>query len=267
MVRPSSLHRAPLALAALSFALAPALAAQNGAVIRGRVLGPAGQPLAGALVIKTSPTVDTVRADTAGRYAVSRLMPGHYVFEIRQSGYSPMEMELNLTGDTTLEVDVPLELAALDVSAATLDQVGFTRRKADNHGRRGVAFIGPDEIAARNATKLTDLLAGITDVQIRPEGRYAAIWGDGARCAMPVWVDGHQSTDVWPYQDRGLDEAISLDRVAAIEVYPRDTQVPREFQQPSAPMPARYSPSIHGSGYQAYDTRTVHCGVILVWTK
>ncbi len=252
-------------LIALCLAAAP-LAAQNGSVIRGRVLDPAGHGIGGALIVRTSPTADTSRADSAGNYALEHLAAGRYVFQFRKAGYDPIEMELTLVGDTTLDVDVPLQAAASSPSAK-LEQVGFIRRRDENHNRRGVRFIGPVEIAASHATRVTDLLRGISEIEVHPVGRFNGVMGDGNRCPMPVFVEGQQATNFWPYiQDRGLDDVLSLDQIAGIEVYPRDSQVPQAFVRPIAAMPSTYVSISGGAPVMQYDTRTVHCGVILIWT-
>ncbi len=268
MLRPHVSGRALTALACFTLSFAPRLAAQSGSVIRGRILDPAGHGIAGALVVRTSPTADTSHADSAGHYALDHLAPGRYVFQFRKAGYDPMEMELTLVNDTTLDVDVPLQQAAGSLSApGKLEQVGFNRRREENRHRRGVRYIGPAEIAAAGATRITDLLRGIQDIEVRSISRYTGIIGDGNRCAMPVYIEGQQATNFWPYADRGLDDVLSVDQVAGIEVYPRDSQVPQQFVRPIAAAPATYTSISGGSAFVQYDTHTVHCGVIAIWTN
>lgn len=249
-------HRLALRLAAalLVLAAAPLTGQNTGSTLRGRITSQAGQPLPGALVIRSFIRADTVRADSAGRYVVERLPRGRHVFQIKHPGFEMIELDLTLPGDTVLDVDIPLQplTGAATAPGGTLDRVGFNRRRAEVQGRRTrVTFLGPEEIAARGVTRVTQLFDGLSDVRVRPEGTYSVVFGDGGRCRMRILVDGFQEPST-----RYLDELLTVDAIAAVEVYPTASQVPREFQT-----------SAQVSGGADFDTRTVECGALLFWRR
>jgi hypothetical protein len=256
-MRPSPAHRVACRTAGALLVLAAApLAAQTGtgSTLRGRITSQAGQPLAGALVIRSFIRADTVRADSAGRYLVERLPRGRHVFQIKHPGFEMIELDLTLPGDTVLDVDIPLQplAGAATAPGGTLDRVGFNRRRAEVQGRRTrVVFLGPDEIAARGVTRVTQLFEGLPDVRVRPEGTWSVVFGDGGRCRMRILIDGFEEPST-----RFLDELLTVDAIAAVEVYPIPSQVPREFQTSS-----------QVSRANDFDTRTMDCGALLFWRR
>jgi hypothetical protein len=128
---------------------------------------------------------------------------------------------------------------------------GATRRALglrDFDARRAIGngiFVTREEIAARNTTRLTDVLQnrrGIRVVRLRSgvSGvRFAAYSHGRANCSPNVWVDGQ-----WA---RGLEvDEIPANEVEAIEVYETLGSVPFEFTPQGAGIP---------------------CGTIVIWTR
>ena len=92
-------------------AVAPAVAAQGGAVLSGKVTrAGAGDAMAGAAVV-----VEELRREERtgpdGTYRFEGLAPGRYHVSVRADGYSSRRAEVNLTaGGTTLDLEVDLDL-------------------------------------------------------------------------------------------------------------------------------------------------------------
>jgi hypothetical protein len=107
-----------------------------------------------------------------------------------------------------------------------LDQVGWNRRKKNGFGY----FMGPEDIAQRQATRMTDLFRTVPSLRVVPSGMDYVV--ESARdvqggCVTYV-VDGS------PYQSLfagDIDRLMPPNDVAAIEVY-SGSSTPAEFQQP-----------------------------------
>ncbi len=266
-------------LAVTLFLAAPAwgqAVPRGNAGVRGTISDPNGRPLPGALVIRDGSS-DTARADSAGRFVVERLALGRHVFRVTHPGYATMEFEAQFERDTTVSVDIPLERGSGGVSAAgtggaagKLELVGFTaRRRAAEGSRGGATFLGPEDLAGRRGGRVSQLFEGVRDVTIRP-GRDNAIilYGHDRRCLMNIWVEGQRLDNVFPPSETysaaasrrgagtrypGLDEVVPADRILAIEVYPRPSQTPPQFQ----------SSMRLSSGLETQDSG--NCGSVVIW--
>lgn len=248
------------------------LAAQsiNGrASIRGTITAADGRPIPGARVVRTG-TADSVRSDSLGRYSLERLALGRHIFQVRAPGFSSVEMEVTFTNDTALTLDIPLERAN-SVSAAKLDRVGFTQRRqqAASRGQADATFLGPEEVIAKAAPRTSLLFDGVRDLTMRVVGSVPVAYGYDGRCVMSVWLEGRRMDGVFPTQELsgrntaqrsttppGLDQLVQIGDIAAIEIYPRPSKTPPQFQSSAQVQ----------SGRNAYETRTADCGAIVIWT-
>ena len=260
-----------LAVAILALAAATPLAAQGGgSSITGRITTADGRPVPGARIVKSG-TTDTARADSTGRYHLDRIPLGSHVFVVRQAGYQPVEMEVTFSKDTSLTVDVPLEGAAA-ANADKLTRVGFLARQRAANGQGGVTFMGPDDIAQRNVPRTSQLFDHVTDVTMRSDGSVMVAYGWDRQCVMNVWLDGTRQTQVFGGTSAGgsrstagalrgsatgLDDLIQVGDIAGIEVYPRPTRVPPQFQ---------VSSTTQSTG-RTFETRTSDCGAIVIWSN
>jgi hypothetical protein len=163
--------------------------------------------------------------------------------------------------DTVAEA-VRLEGVTATARGGRLANVGFYQRQREAGG----LYVTPDDLSKRPATPISqilDELPGVSIVRFRPwdpqmgpcrgreEMRLAARGSTGQNCGSPVsptcfmevYVDGVvvQPNVGRPSQD--VDRLVSTSAVAAIEVYRGISSVPAQFQ-----------------------TRTSHCGVVLIWT-
>ncbi|HEX8359768.1 MAG TPA: hypothetical protein VF613_06670 [Longimicrobium sp.] len=165
--------------------------------------------------------------------------------------------------DTATVADVvPLEGITAMARSRRLVVVGFYDRQRQGAGH----YVGPDDLSNRPATPLSqilDELPSINLVRYRPwDAQLGACKGreeirlvsrgtttqncatpTSATCFMEVYVDGMlvQPNVGRPSQD--VDRLVSSSEVAAIEVYRGISSAPAQFQ-----------------------TRTSHCGGVLIWT-
>lgn len=274
-------HVIPLTL--LSTALLGQAAAGGRAKVTGTVTAQ-GRPLAGVLVMRLG-SGDSTRSDSLGRYELSGLGAGHHIFEIRKRGFSPLEAEINFPSDTiTVRADIPMEPAGgVDpLLAQKLDREGFTGRSRGAQERDHLTFLGPEDIEAREAVKVSQLFESVRDVTVRFEGGISILYGSDRRCVMYPWIEhqlietafppaaapgrgpssfggagsGRRGLTVTRYT--GLDGMIPIGNIAAIEVYPRPGLVPQEFQ--------RGGRQVSSSG-RDLETRSAECGAVIFWLK
>jgi hypothetical protein len=244
--------------------------ANGRAAIRGTITDQGGRAIAGARVVRTG-TSDTTRADSLGRYAVEHLALGRYIFAVRAPGYTPIEMEVTFSNDTSITQDIPLESAASSVSAK-LDRVGFAARQRAAAGATAgddATFLTMEEVAAKASPRVTGLFEHVRGVTLRMERSIPVVYGFDGRCVMNVWLEGRRAEGVFPIvtatgrnaSQRStttptLDQLLQVGDIAAIEVYPRPSRVPPQFQS---------STQVANSGND-YETRTADCGAIVIWT-
>jgi hypothetical protein len=157
---------------------------------------------------------------------------------------------------------VPLEGITATARSRRLMTVGFYERQRQGSG----IYVSPDDLARRPATPLSQILDELPSINLvryrpwdpqmgacrgREEMRLVSRGGTTQNCSGPtvptcfmeVYVDGMlvQPNVGRPSQD--VDRVVSASEVAAIEVYRGISSVPSQFQ-----------------------TRTSHCGVVLIWT-
>ena len=111
--------------------IATAAPAQGGR-IHGRVLDPDGRPVAGATVIVNGPIAAprSVRSDAQGGFEVATDAVGRFRIRASAPGLAGPPVEVEVSEDATLTVDLPLQLTALEeqlvVTAAQVDQPSST---------------------------------------------------------------------------------------------------------------------------------------------
>jgi hypothetical protein len=244
-----------LALRSMSVAALPKTAdtaaktiAQKGSArVFGKVLNASGAPVAGARVGLMGVSAATLtRAN--GDFVLDSLPSGTQAIVVRQLGFKPMEVPVELTARTPARVTVKLgifvpELSPVEVVSAReegLQKVGFLDRK---RSAAGGYFLDPDQLERRRATMFTDLLRTVPGIRVTSQNGQAGLESTrsatGGGC-VTVWVDGAQ----WTALGAGdLDSFVRPEEVAAIEVY-NGTSIPPQFV-----------------------TVGQNCSAVVVWTK
>jgi hypothetical protein len=218
--------------------------------VRGRVTTAAGTPLAGVMVrVLGSGTM--VRTGEAGTFTIPDAVAGTQTVEARAIGYEPSRQSLRLSDGASLELAIalPKRRVALDTVRVVAGRplppevVAIERRWT-----RGVGtFMDGTMVRERTSTYLSDALVGIAGVEVRMNSQgfgQHVLMRDfrGNRCRATVFVDG-VPLDIGGVATMTLDEYVSRDEVAAIEVYPRPLNLPPEYLS------------------------TRDCGVVAAWTR
>ncbi len=203
----------------------------------------------------------TVRTDSVGAWSLPGLAPGAYRLRGVRIGYVETGGELEIAGDTLIEVR--LRLAVRAVSLAPLTVVGqpemevspvlrgFYVRMRSGPGR----FITRAEIDERHPVRTTDLLRGLPNLRVASPGSgvgggVASRGSSSGRCSAVVFVDGMRLTQP-VIGGRGvsvssvsIDEYVHPGDVEGIEIYRGEADTPAEFL-----------------------TRWASCGTIVIWTR
>jgi hypothetical protein len=249
-----------LALRSMSVAALPAAVAtkdtggtvvvrqpRGAARVFGRVVNKNGAPVSGARVGLMGTSAATLtRAN--GDFVLDSLPAGTQALVIRQIGYRPTEIPVDLSSRTPARVTVQLgafvpELSPVEVVSRRdegLQKVGYLDRKRTSAGGY---FLGPDQIEKRNAMRFTDILRTTPGIRVQEQNGQAMISStrsaQGNGC-VTMYVDGAQ----WQQLEPGdLDSFVQPGEVAAIEVY-NGSSTPVQFSTPGQT-----------------------CAAVVVWTK
>jgi hypothetical protein len=249
-------------------------------VLRGRVTDSEGAPLSYASVQLNGGR--RFIADDSGRFTMPS-PTGRFSLLVRRIGFSPEELKMDAAPDTAIRVRMTALATSLPEQRITgraafvsLDLHGFYRRMRDaergvNHGY----FMTPEDFEFRKPNQITQMVEGLPAVVVKKDGSGnpkkemlvggpckprtepdpacvrigSAMEGPSSarifRCVMTVYLDRVRIVGrVGGRLDDFVNEMVVPSSVAAMEVYPRGTGAPPEFQ----PM--------NGS-----------CGVVLIWTR
>jgi len=232
------------------------------ASVAGRVRDINGRPVVGA-VVRVVGSGDASRTDSSGSFLVRRAMTGTQMVEARAIGFDPVRRMADLRADTLRQVEFTLarrevQLDTVRVSAGR--SVSPALLSLEDRMRSGVGgtFLDGDAVRRQATRFVSDALLRVNGVRVMSVNgagqRILMRRADGRGCLPQVIVDGipvHTGIPVPDNQrptgsDNGemfLDDFVSLDQVAAMEVYPRTALVPAPFNSPSG------------------------CGAVMVWTK
>ena len=248
-----------LALRSMSVAALPAIAAGKdsaGAPVRqprgtarvfGKVVNRNGAPVAGARVSLMGTSAATLTRSN-GDFVLDSLPAGTQALVVRQIGYRPTELAVDISSRTPFRVRVQLgafvpELSPVEVVSRRddgLQKVGYLDRKRNSAGGY---FLGPEQLEKRNAMKFSDILRTTPGIRISESNGQATITStrssQGNGC-VTMYVDGAQWQQIQPGD---LDSFVQPSEVAAIEVY-SGAAVPAQFASPGQ-----------------------SCAAVVVWTK
>jgi hypothetical protein len=211
----------------------PRLVARGNARVTGRVVNRSGAPVANARVGLMGNSAATVtRAN--GEFVLDSLPSGTQALVVRQLGYRPTEVPVELSARAPSRVTVRLgdfvpELSPVEVVSRRdegLQKVGYVDRKRSTGGY----FLTPEQIEKRQALQFTDLMRSIPGLQVSSQGNQAMLTSTrssttGSGGCVTVFVDGA----MWQQLSPGdLDSFVRPNEVAAVEVY-SGAQIPPQF--------------------------------------
>lgn len=192
------------------------------------------------------------RTDAAGLFRLFTADVDTVTIAIRRPGYSPIEAQISARGRQWDTLMIELEQLATNLPAARVEEEAATRRA----GLRGFyerldkrqqgLFITREDIVARGASRLTDVLQTRTGIQLvrlsntRNGVRFVSYSGSrGMSCIPDMWVDGQRA--------RGMEvDDLPPNTVEAMELYDTFAAVPFEF---------------------SHSANSIPCGTIIVWTR
>jgi hypothetical protein len=200
--------------------------------VTGKVVNKYGQPVSGARVGLQGTSAATL-TKANGDFALDSLPAGTQTIEVRQLGFSPQEVAVELSSQpqtvTVKMSDYVPVLQTMRVSAQRekgLQDVGFSDRKRTSSGH----FIDGDEIEKRKTSQFSDLLRTAPGLKVVPGGNGQNII-QSSRDAMGGCVLFYVDGAPWQQQYPGdLDSFVRTDEVGGIEIYNPST-VPAQFQQ------------------------------------
>ena len=212
--------------------------AHGTSTLTGIVRSPAGLPLPNSSI--TIASVDTaVRINQDGAFQFVSLPAGTHVLQVRQVGFAPATLLVDLRPgkSTTADVVMPAaRLAAFNVRSTKLygtDRAGFEDRK-----RLGFGYtLETNDFKNRMDTQIIlRELPGLTVTRNNSADFTVTMENASRICDPTIWVDGVRNV---------LEVALAYAPadIRAIEVYPRQIEVPSQFSTTNA------------------------CGAILFWTN
>jgi hypothetical protein len=220
---------------------------RGSARVSGVVLNRSGAPVANARVGLMGSSAATM-TKTNGEFVLDSLPAGTQALVVRQIGYSPTEVPVELSSRTPARVTVKLgvlvpQLSPVEVTSRReegLQKVGFLDRKRTSAGGY---FITQEDLDRRKPTKFSDVLRTTPGLRVTESNGQAMISStrsaQGGGC-VTVYVDGAP----WQQLDPGdLDTFVQPNEVAAVEVY-SGASIPAQFVTPGQ-----------------------SCSAVVVWTK
>jgi hypothetical protein len=222
-LRSMSVAALPMVAAGKDSAGTPIRQPRGTARVFGRVVNKNGAPVSGARVGLMGTSAATLtRAN--GDFVLDSLPAGTQAIVVRQFGYRPTEVAVDLSSRAPSRVTVQLgafvpELSPVEVVSRRdegLQKVGFLDRKRTSAGGY---FLGPDQLEKRNSTKFSDILRTTPGLRVSESNGQAMITStrsaQGNGC-VTIFVDGSP----WQQLEAGdMDSFVQPNEVAAIEVY------------------------------------------------
>lgn len=214
---------------------------RGGSTLTGRIRSSTGRPVAEAVVVLEG--VDSAVSDAEGRFTLTRLPGGTQWLRARAVGFAPRETGVDLPSSGVDSLDLELH-AITELDTITVVATARTRRvlrEVDARRKLGLGYaLGPDEIQRR--VTLRSVLQSFPSVTVQGTmNSFTVFMRSGsmsrAYCVADLRIDGIPST--WD-----LLSSYEPKDIAAVEVYPRASTVPLQYQNVAST-----------------------CGMVLVWTK
>lgn len=230
-----------------AYAQTPATAS-HAYTVAGVVTDASGAPLNSVevwLLVSGTPT-RLVRTRDDGRFSISGDMGAKSKLQMRRLGYLRREVDLYFPRDSSRLLTIvleatPVRLSEVEVQEQATESTEWLRDFDDRRRKNSFGhYYTRETIKAgnvRNASEALRMVPGVLLASARRGGYVLRMRG----CKLPpmVWLDGMRI----PRTE--LDEVVSVEDIAAIEVYVSTAGVPAQFMDRS------------NSG----------CGTIVVWTR
>ena len=212
----------------------PATVIRGHARVTGKVLNKYGQPIVGARVeLQNTGAATKTRAN--GDFTLDSLPSGTQTLEVRQLGFAPTEVPVELSSASPQSVTVKMTdyvpvLSVMRVTAQRergLSDVGFSDRKRSGMGY----YLDSDQLKNRQTTQFSDMLRTVPGIRVQPAGDGTNVITssrDPTGGCVTFYVDGAPWQQMTPGD---LDTYVRPEEVAALEVYNGST-TPAQFQQP-----------------------------------
>lgn len=207
--------------------------ARGAARLSGKVINANGAPVANARVDVAGTDAHALTREN-GEFALDSLPSGTQSLVVRQLGFAPVETAVELSARAPQRVTVTISKPArvLETVAVKadreeqLDKVGFASRKRTGLGY----YLSPDQIADRQAQRVSDLFRSIPGLQVVPSGNGIDYEVRDSRnpyngCVV-FYVDGAKWQAIYPGD---VDRILPTQEIGAIEVYSA-ADVPAQFQ-------------------------------------
>ena len=216
------------------------------AVLAGKVVDAAGNPLAGARVAVEADN-SAVVTDNRGMFRLPGLRTGTREVSIRRIGFASIDMPVDVSSTSARNITVTMAryVAMLDAVKVTalreigLQRVGFDVRQKAGGGQ----YFTPTDIQNRNPQRLINLLESATSLRVGTtnEGkRYLTGRHNGC---VNYYVDGMRwFTASRNDPEMSPDNFLSGAELGAVEVYD-ELSTPAEFMSP------------------------LQCATVVIWTK
>jgi hypothetical protein len=220
---------------------------KGNARVTGKVVNKYGQPIARARVeLQNTGQATLTRAN--GDFVLDSLPSGTQTLEVRQLGYSPTDVPVELSMARPENVTVKMAdyvpvLSEMRVTAQRekgLSDVGFNDRKRSGMGY----YLDSDQLKMRQTTQFSDMLRTVPGLRVVPAGDGTNVIQssrDPSGGCVTFVVDGSPWQQMTPGD---LDQFVRPEEVAALEVY-SGTTAPPQFQQPGM----------------------TSCTVVVIWTE
>jgi hypothetical protein len=213
---------------------APRMVQKGKARVTGKVTNKYGQPIAHARV-ELQNTGQATLTKANGDFVLDSLPSGTQTLEVRQLGYSPTDVPVELSMARPENVTVKMAdyvpvLSTMRVTAQKekgLLDVGFTDRKKSGMGY----YLDSDQLKMRQTNQFSDMLRTVPGLRVVPAGDGTNVIQssrDPTGGCVTFYVDGSPWQQMTPGD---LDTFVRPEEVAALEVYNGST-TPAQFTQP-----------------------------------
>ncbi|MEO8479758.1 MAG: TonB-dependent receptor [Gemmatimonadota bacterium] len=217
---PSSVRSFALSIALLVGAVST-VAAQGTSTITGRVSRVGDGELLAGVQITVQGTGIAAATNYQGRYTISRVPDGAQVIVFRWLGYAPVERQVTVSGDMTLDVELqpqPVSLADIQVSAASREPERIVEAPAsityiDPRVLQTTAPTGQAPLALAQAPGVDLVQSGVNDFNINARG-----FNSSLNRRVLTLLDGRDLAIVFLGSQEWNTLPVALDELASMEL-------------------------------------------------